>query len=297
MTNPALNSSSNSDLIQLQNEVQRKLGACMIRVQQYEQLMKSMLAGMALEGTPEQFNTAREQKVVGLQNKTLGTLVKEFSEDYMTSARPSEPSAASQENESSTATPWFQVRHQMAMTPDQHQQIKTALTDLTNLRNDLVHHFVECFKLEEESGCQAAEAHLDASYMTVNDHYLQLKGWAASMDNARALMSSLLRTPTFENLFINGIDPDGVVDWPASGIVQALREAEVDCALDGWTLLDSAIDWMSAHHPDQTPAKYSCKLWRQVLNRSGQFDVLTNINPATGRGQNWFQSRPQSHQG
>jgi primosomal protein N'' len=64
------------DLEVLQNEVQRKLGRCMIRVQQYERRLKAMVASMAVEGPLEQLQAVHDQQVAGMRNRTLGTLVK-----------------------------------------------------------------------------------------------------------------------------------------------------------------------------------------------------------------------------
>ena len=53
------------------------------------------------------------------------------------------------------------------------------------------------------------------------------------------------------------------------------------------------ICWLRVHPPDQTPAKYNCQKWQQVLKRSKQFEVKTDSDLVTGRGQAWFQSRPE----
>jgi hypothetical protein len=59
----------------LQHEVQRKLGRCMLRLQQYERLLKTMVAGMAVKGPIERFQAAQDQKLADMRTKTLGTLV------------------------------------------------------------------------------------------------------------------------------------------------------------------------------------------------------------------------------
>lgn len=44
--------------------------------------------------------------------------------------------------------------------------------------------------------------------------------------------------------------PDRSVDWRAEDCIGALREAQVDLAVEGWTPLDAAIDWIGACYPD-----------------------------------------------
>ena len=292
MTNSPSNSTPDKALVKLRREVSRKLGASLIRLQQYEMLMKAMLAARTVEGTVEQIEGNRAKKLIDVQSKTLGMLVKEFCDEFVVS----EQSAKDHEVEDSKAlnpsveAPWFRHRFTMEMSSEDHKRLTAALIELKGLRNQLVHHFLERFPLVDESSCQAAGTYLDTSYPTINDHYLRLLEWAKSMDNARTLSASFVQTQMYEDFVYNWINPDGSVEWPASGIVHALREAEAACAKDGWTLLDSAIAWLRADHSDQTPAKYQCKTWRQVLERSKQFETRTAVDPVNNRGKTWFRS-------
>ena len=277
--------------MELLRVVQAKLGACLIRVQQYELLMKAMLAGRTVEGTVEQIERARSKTTTEVQIKTLGMLVNEFCEDFVVSDdSDADEVQGSESTNRGLEAPWFSYRHTMQMSPERHQHTKAALIELKKLRNQLVHHFLERFVLIDENSCRDAEAYLDATYATFNNHYVQLKEWAASMDKARALYASILQSQVFEDLLINGINPDGTVDWPASGIVQALREAEKAGAEDGWTLLATALAWLRTDHSDQTPTKYQCKTWKQVLNRSKQFDIRVAVDPISNQRQTWFRS-------
>lgn len=277
--------------MELLRVVQAKLGACLIRVQQYELLMKAMLAGRTVEGTVEQIERARSKTTTEVQIKTLGMLVNEFCEDFVVSDdSDADEVQGSESTNRGLEAPWFSYRHTMQMSPERHEHTKAALIELKELRNQLVHHFLERFVLIDENSCRDAEAYLDATYATFNNHYVQLKEWAASMDNARALYASILQSQAFEDLLINGINPDGTVDWPASGIVQALREAEKAGAEDGWTLLATALAWLRTDHSDQTPTKYQCKTWKQVLNRSKQFDIRVAVDPISNQRQTWFRS-------
>ena len=238
-------SSPDNSIKALQHEVQRKLGRCVLHIQQYERLMKAMLAGAALEGTPATIKSTRTDKATEVSDKSLGVLLqnyflKEFLVDSSTTNNQIESAGTSAESQAIAAgRPYVKFRFQMQVEPEDFEQTKQTLLKLRDLRNSVVHHLLDRFDIHEESGCRAAIAYLDACYATFNNHYLQLRGWAASMENARARSASLIKTQMFEDLLVNGIHPDGTVDWPASGVVQALREAEVACAKESWTLLDS----------------------------------------------------------
>ena len=286
---------SDKALVELQHEVSRKLGACVICLQQYENLMKSMLLARAFEGTVEQIEKTRSKTLTTAQEKTLGMLVNEFCEKFVVS----DESIKNYEVENNKSKnrglyePWSSYRHTMQMSSERHLQTKTALIELKELRNQLVHHFLERFTLVDENSCQAAKIYLDSSHVTINSQYQQLRQWAANMEKTRARLDSFTKSQTYED-FSNGIYPDGTVDWMVSGIMQALRDAEITCAKEGWTLLDSAIAWLRTDHAEQTPAKYQCRTWKQVLKRSEQFDIRVTVDPTSTRGQTWFRSRADS---
>ena len=83
-----------------------------------------------------------------------------------------------------------------------------------------------------------------------------------------------MQSPTFKDWIVNGIAPDGTVDWTFAGIVSGLREAIKSTPThEGWTRLDQATAYLAAHHPEQTPQKYGCRTWPQVLHESRAFDL------------------------
>ena len=294
-------SSPDNSITASQCEVQRQLGRCLLRIQQYERLMKAMLAGAAQEGTSTTIESTLASKATEVGDKTLGTLLvnyflKEFLVDSSKNDNQTRQTEAAAETSAerqviATGLPYFKFRFQIRMEPEAFEKTKRLLLQLRDLRNEVVHHLLDQFDVCKESECLDAIAYLDTCYVFVDERYQQLKGWAASMKNASALAASFSSTQQFKDLVCNGIYPDGTVDWPASGAVQALREAEIACAKEGWTLLDSAIVWLRADHSDQTPAKYQCKTWKQVLKRSKQFEIRATVDPASTRGKTWFRSR------
>ena len=301
MTDNVLSTHPVASTIDVQREVQRKLGRCMIRMQQFELLMKAMLCSMAAEGTVKQFELAKEKTASDLNGKSLGNLLNDyFFTDYLVNADTvrekldhaedvelSAPEAAAV----AAGLAYFKYRFQMRMEPDELEREKAALIKFRNLRNDIVHHLLDKFNLGEASSCQAALAYLDESYEAIDEHFIRLKGWASSMNTTREASIAFMQSNAYLDFLVNGINPDGTVDWPASGVVQALRAAEAACATNGWTLLDSAIAWLRTDHADQTPAKYQCRTWKQVLERSKQFEIRAATDSVSNRGQTWFRSR------
>lgn len=263
-------------LAELQRAVQHKLGGCIWRLQQYERLLKAMVANADLAGEPARLLALRDARVASVHKTTLGGLVSLFTGGYL---RAEDDSAPAQETDDKAPGDglWFSFQQRVAMSAERLEATTAELKELVDLRNELVHHLLERFDLGQLDRCEAAVAYLDDSRATIDRHYLTLRSWAEQMDNARALAASFMQSDAFNDFLINGIAPDGQ-HWPMSGIVSSLREAEQALAPSGgqahWTELNAAIAWIAKQHPDQTPKRYGCSSWRQVLHESGEFEVM-----------------------
>ena len=260
----------------LQHEVQRKLGRCMLRLQHYERSFKAMVADMAVEGPVRQFQALQDQKLADMRTKTLGTLVGMFTGNHLTAALPdveAGPDDYTGSGIQSVDVAWASIRFNISMSPERYAQSKDGLAELVALRNELVHHLIELFDIFDENGCRAALTHLDACYEKIDAHFERLNDWAKSLAETQALASSFLQSKSFEDMLVHGINPDGSVFWPQSTIVECLREAETACQVGGWTSLDAAIEYISKENRDQIPSRYGCKTWRQVLRKSGLFEL------------------------
>lgn len=258
------------DVPAIQHIVQRKLGRCLLRLQQYERQLKAIVAHCELIGPADRLSMIREQKVACAQNKTMGTLMGMLTGSFLTSPLPNEEESQMEADVGDQI--WLRHRYRLEMTAEHYEAMKADLKELVDLRNKLVHHFIEHFDLWSESGCQAADGFLEESYKTINRHCLNLQCWAKTMIEAQAKMASFIQSQTFEDV-LDGIRVDGSVDWPGSGICSCLREAETKLAEGGWTRLEAAIRWIGGTYPEQTPNRYGCNSWRHVLHESRQFEI------------------------
>jgi len=275
----------------MQHDIQRKLGRCMLHLQRYERLLKVMISNMALAGPPEQLQAAQERQVAGVRTKTLGTLVKLFTGEHLTKAPVDADGVLDDGTGPDPAATWVSIHSSISMSPEAYVRTKDDLAELVELRNELAHHFIERFNIFEENGCHAASMHLDSCYERIDGYYQRLKGWATSIDEAHAKMSLFVQSKTFENAIVHGINPDGTVCWERSSIVESLRAAEMSCGIEGWTPLDAAIGLICKRDRDQVPTRYGCKTWRQLLKRSGQFEIKSITGVDGGGGQTWYRSR------
>jgi OST-HTH/LOTUS domain len=175
----------------------------------------------------------------------------------------------------------------IAMEPERWVQTKAAIKELVAMRNDLVHHLIERFDVWDDEGCLMAIRHLEASHERVVRHYQELVDVANKFDAVRIEVAAFVQSEPFREMLFA---PDASFEWPHAGIVSVLREATRIFAVDDWTRLDEVRTWIAEKHPDQTPEKYDCRSWQQVISESRQFD-LRYLPGNDGHKVAWFRER------
>ena len=68
---------------ELQHDVQRLLGRCMLRIRQFERLMKAILTHQELAGAIYQLDSRKASRAEKFTDKSLGTLVKSLFDSYV----------------------------------------------------------------------------------------------------------------------------------------------------------------------------------------------------------------------
>ena len=269
-----------------QHEVQRQLGRCLIRLQQYERLLKSILSLHRIGGAAQDIPALQAENVKRYANKTLGQLVEVLFDTYVVANGTERPVLDDAKLPPDKVSVSFQF--QMQMDEARLAEVKAVIEELVRLRNDLVHHFIERFNIWTNVGCGAALEHLSECYARIDRHVLELREWAEHMDQARSKFAEYAQSPAFHDMVVNGIAPDGSVDWAWAGIVRALKEFLEQSATQGWLRLDDATAWMAQHHPDQTPERYKCTGWPHVLSLSRAFRL--EYREEAGKSEAWFRA-------
>lgn len=278
-----------NDIATPQREVQRLLGRCVIRLQQYEHLLKIVVVFQEISGTTKTLSHAIDDRRAEASDKTLGTLIGRLLGGYIV---PDNIEPSTGPEDSAEDSIHFNLRMHLSLPRDRYEALKAELRELVTLRNTLVHHFIDQHDLWTVAGCFQAQDALNRTYAEIDRHFEQLRAFAEDMDEAKQAAADLIRAPEFQNMLINGIGPDGTIHWPLAGIVRALDQALLELTADGWANLDTAARWMSENHPEQTPQKYGCARWRHVIHESGQFELRRMTH--NGQFGTWFRKRPAS---
>lgn len=283
----------NKAVISLQREVQRKFGRNLLVLQQYERLVKGLVAEQDVAGPINELHSIRARQIEAVSKKTLGQVVGDLTGNFITPTLGQSDTEPSDEPPVDPTQPWFRVIFRIAMAESDYLQTQQKLANLVDLRNDQVHHFLEKYDIWSEAGCLAADAYLDDCFKQIDTHFQELRGWAQHNLDSRERMGSLMRTQEFRDFLVHGIFPGGAgISWSSCTIVNLLRDAEAALAKDGWTFLKHAIDYIRTQNAEHTPKRYGCSSWRHVLHESGQF-VIRKEQPDSGLPtETWYRSRP-----
>lgn len=246
----------------------------MLRLQQYEKLIKVLVAEHSLSGPVKDWEQIRTEQMDGTARKTLGSLVGELIGSYVVAGEIRSPDDAMLEPPKSPDAPARGTMHMsIGLPPTVFAQIEVELKEMVDLRNNMVHHFINQHDFTSSDGCRGAQVALNAAYSVIDRHFAQLREWAEDMENIRSAAAEFMQTQDFKDYVIDGIRPDGTVDWFAAGIVCALRQAFKALAVKGWAPLAEAEKWINARHPEQLPTKYGCRSWRQVVHNAPDLEL------------------------
>lgn len=263
--------SNDGTVATLQPEVQRLLGRCLLRLQQYEHLIKVIMAHQEIAGPAHELESIRSVQVANNAGKTLGNLVGRLLGSYL--ATDDIDTDIEVQVKAPADVIAFGMRMQLILSPEDYARTQTDLKELVLLRNNLVHHFIAQHDLWDLAGCRAAHSALLDAYNCIDRHFEQLRAWAEHMDQTRQVTAEFLQSDVVIDWISNGIAPDGVVDWPSAGIVRALKAAAAELAVGGWTPVALAERWIAERFPEQLPIKYGCKNWPEVVRKSVLYEL------------------------
>lgn len=275
----------------LRGVVHEKLGRCLIRLQLYEVLMKEFVAHARAEGSADSIAETQAYAVESVAKQTLGQAVGAFVGTVF-----DEPACDADgfplTSEKIGGEVWVSSGFTMTFSDDGLGRVRAGMDDLVALRNELVHGFVLRHDLQSEAGCVAAATALEVSYEVIDRQYQQLRDWYKGMLDLQQAFFGMLTNPDYQGHFFPDLPTDGAgVEQRASTIVELLRHAEGELALDGWTPLDDAVAYIGRIAPDHTPGRYGRSTWRQVLHESHPiFTVKRETGDSKRRGRTWYQS-------
>jgi hypothetical protein len=178
-----------------QLSIQRLLGRCLLKLQEYESLLKRVLPYSSVSGQPTDVSAQIAAAGSSLHKSMMGSLVGTLVDKVLVS---DETQLSTEELiQVDVSDIWVQSRTQVVLTKERYAEVKSALKQLVALRNDLVHHFIDTFDLTTTQGCVHAETHLTQSLAYIDEQLVTLRGWTKGMVKAQTLMASALSDKVF----------------------------------------------------------------------------------------------------
>ncbi|MCW8890876.1 MAG: OST-HTH/LOTUS domain-containing protein [Sedimenticola sp.] len=273
------------------NEISRKIGRCILRLQQYEISLKAMLSSKDLYVYGDTGESNHEERQNEVATKTLGQLVSELTGTYLLGEEESREDQDNHDDQLDLTRPSFRMRCSMDIEDKEYQRVEAGLKQLVKVRNELVHHFLDRFNLNDESCLTNANVYLDEAYQVIDERLLELHSWAKSMDDTRLRAKTFIESHDCKHFMSYGFLPGQLVDWPNTPIIRFLFQAEDSYRLDGWTNLEDAITYVRKQRPELGPKKYGCSSWRHVLHESGMFDIEKRPCTKERKKQVWYRRR------
>lgn len=277
-------------LVNVQREVQRKLGRNLLRIQQLEVMVKAMVAHSVVESQSGDMHSFLDKRKNEVAKKTLGQVVGNLTTDLLTP--PVSEEDQQQDHPGDPTKIWIRTSFRIEMSSEDHQRMQQRLAELVDLRNDMVHHFIEIHDIWTEEGCIQADAYLDDGFRLIDERFEELRKIAQHHDDVKKSMANFMLSPDFMEFITHGIFPGGAgVAWTSCTIVNLLRDAEDALAEDGWTQLAKAIEYITEREPTHTPKRYGCSSWRQVLHESALFNIRREQAEQGTAKETWYCSR------
>ncbi|OOG39753.1 hypothetical protein [Polaromonas sp. A23] len=194
-----------------QREVQRKLGRTILQLQQYEQLMKALIVHSEETGTIDTAHEEREKRAEKVRLATLGNLVTVASNSFIRTTSFEEESDLKESPDSIR----FRMRLGIQFSPEDGALIVAELKQLVELRNKLIHHFLDQFDVFSIDGCHAASEYLDKCYATIKAAQVRLNGWAENMQQLRQEAGAYIQSESFKTALTSQLPSlTGVTDDP-----------------------------------------------------------------------------------
>lgn len=161
-TNFTMTTFDDEDLRTSQREIQRLLGRCMLRLQQYEQLIKAMVSRSEVSGPMLEWERARDARIDSTARKTLGTLVGDLLGRVVV-ADKNGPIEGTPINSPENVN-WFAMQVSVRLPDADFALAENELREMIGLRNNLVHHFIEQHDMSSLEGCRRAQDALVIAY-------------------------------------------------------------------------------------------------------------------------------------
>lgn len=246
------------------DEVHRKIGRNMMLFQEFEYLLKFILADGRLSGYASELKAIRSEKAARINKQTMGQLVGQYVEDahpdfeYKSDA----PEVIKE--------PYLSFNFKIKCDSSNYESKKEALAKIVLERNELVHHLLRSFDASSVQSCEDVGKKLDDQSEKMRQEISEIQSLAKRLVKSKTILADFLASEAGEKYFELSF-------LQQSNLVCLLSEfAKTKQRIDGWTVLDAARSYIQQQFPvELTRLKeiWGHKSLKDIVIASELFDV------------------------
>lgn len=253
-----------SDRTQTSDEILRRVGRNLIIFQQIEHFLKLLLANHKNAGTPENYVANLQAQTECINKKMLGHLVEKYGKEVLQDAGAEVPAK-------DRPTNWFAFSFRVSGDAAFIESMRLDLKLMTDERNDLVHHFLPRWQLDNEGVLNETLTYLDVQREKVLPMHEHLRSTVQHLRDSSKLLADFIGSPEYEK--------QAELMWlQASPLVSLFcAVAEQHHRKDGWTCLAQAGALAAKELPEdvrQLTERYGFKTLKKLLIGSDMFEIL-----------------------
>lgn len=250
----------------IEDEVLRRVGRNLLLFQQIEHLLKAILTHhrISATATAKDLQAAQDEQGNSVQAKMLGQLVEKYGKEVFQTTGENLP-------EEDRPTGWASYSYTISADQEFIDSLLRDLKQMTEARNELVHHFLPRWQPDSPGTMAEALAWLDAQrdkVMPMHDH---LKSTTMHMHATFRLLADVLDSPE--------IDQYCELRWLQTSPLSVFLTdvSKRDHRNDGWTELAKAGSLAAKELPEELGnlrQRYGCKTLKRLLLACGIFEVF-----------------------
>lgn len=245
------------------NEVLRKIGRNMILFQEFEYLLKYIVANGNFSGHASEINKLKTQHAIAVSKQTMGTLVGQ----YLENANPEYEEEQTEANE--LTEPFITFTFRTKCDSIYYETKKEALARVVAERNELVHHLLPLFDPSSLEKNKQLEDKLDEQREKIKKEILELKSMATALNEGRKKIASFL------------VSDEGIKQFEISFLLQSRLVlllgdiADQTKRHDGWASMSVAGQLVGQHAPEEIALlkdRYGHKSLKKLMLATEIFD-------------------------
>jgi len=253
---------ANSELKEITQEIQRKIGRNLLLFQKVEHMLKFLVSRSSLSGNMSEFKENAKEKIKQTEGDTLGKVKNQFFIDFM-------PDPDIEESSESLPKGHFSIKFSYKTDSNFYQFRKKQLDALTDERNEFVHHLLPKLFDESMANFQTIEIHLDQQKDRIQ----------SEVDALKAMMEALkMAADKLPELKSNNIEKQNTLsELRGNNFILLLGKIAQEIAnSEGWASLALAgkiIKQELSEEEDALKKQYGYKNLKEIIKAPEIFDV------------------------